>query len=120
MSIPVLYDACVLYGNEVRDLLMRMAISDRRWAVSGERLATSSCFSLLGGTDDEVGQVVAQSGRRLTAVVTAGRLGPACSFGGERCRAVRRVPRIRRGRIRCVMRSDEENACPLRRLEGDH
>jgi hypothetical protein len=27
MSIPVLYDACVLYGNEVRDLLMRIAIS---------------------------------------------------------------------------------------------
>jgi hypothetical protein len=27
MSIPVLYDACVLYGNEVRDLLIRIAIS---------------------------------------------------------------------------------------------
>jgi hypothetical protein len=27
MSIPVLYDACILYGNEVRDLLMRIAIS---------------------------------------------------------------------------------------------
>ena len=27
MSIPVLYDACVLYGNEVRDLLLRIAIS---------------------------------------------------------------------------------------------
>jgi hypothetical protein len=27
MSIPVLYDACVLYGNGVRDLLMRIAIS---------------------------------------------------------------------------------------------
>src|ERR1700722_11022141 len=28
MSTPVLYDACVLYGNEVRDLLMRIAISE--------------------------------------------------------------------------------------------
>jgi hypothetical protein len=27
MSIPVLYDANVLYGNEVRDLLIRIAIS---------------------------------------------------------------------------------------------
>ena len=27
MSIPVLYDACVLSGNEVRDLLIRIAIS---------------------------------------------------------------------------------------------
>jgi PIN domain len=27
VSIPVLYDACVLYGNEVRDLLLRIAIS---------------------------------------------------------------------------------------------
>jgi predicted nucleic acid-binding protein len=27
MSIPVLYDACVLYGNEVRDLLIRIAIA---------------------------------------------------------------------------------------------
>jgi hypothetical protein len=27
MSVPVLYDACVLYGNEVRDLLVRIAIS---------------------------------------------------------------------------------------------
>lgn len=27
MSIPVVYDACVLYGNEVRDLLIRIAIS---------------------------------------------------------------------------------------------
>jgi hypothetical protein len=27
VSIPVLYDACVLYGNEVRDLLIRIAIS---------------------------------------------------------------------------------------------
>lgn len=27
MSVPVVYDACVLYGNEVRDLLVRIAIS---------------------------------------------------------------------------------------------
>jgi hypothetical protein len=27
VSIPVLYDACVLSGNEVRDLLIRIAIS---------------------------------------------------------------------------------------------
>lgn len=27
MSIPVVYDACVLYGNEVRDLLIRIAIT---------------------------------------------------------------------------------------------
>jgi hypothetical protein len=38
-----------------------------------------SCSSLPGGTDDEVGQVVAEAGWRLAAVVAAGRLGPACS-----------------------------------------
>jgi hypothetical protein len=27
VSVPVVYDACVLYGNEVRDLLIRIAIS---------------------------------------------------------------------------------------------
>jgi hypothetical protein len=39
----------------------------------GERLA-ASCSALPSGTDDEVGQVVAKSGWRLTVVVTAARL----------------------------------------------
>jgi hypothetical protein len=28
MTFIVVYDACVLYGNAVRDLLVRLAISD--------------------------------------------------------------------------------------------
>ena len=30
MSVPVLYDACVLYGNEVRDLLIDEGTDERR------------------------------------------------------------------------------------------
>jgi hypothetical protein len=47
----------------------------------GERLAASRS-ALPGGTDDEVGQVVAESGWRLTVIVTAGRLGAIGSRGG--------------------------------------
>lgn len=46
-----------------------------------ERLAASRS-ALPGGTDDEVGQVVAESGWRLAVVVTAGRLGSVGSYGG--------------------------------------
>jgi hypothetical protein len=45
-----------------------------------QRLAASPS-ALLGGTDDEVCKVVAESGWRLTVVVTAGRLGSGRSFG---------------------------------------
>jgi hypothetical protein len=40
MSIPVLYDACVLYGNEVRDLLIRIAISGMVRAHWTDEIAT--------------------------------------------------------------------------------
>jgi hypothetical protein len=38
MSIPILYDACVLYGNEVRDLLIRPDLSPERLMVTRERM----------------------------------------------------------------------------------
>jgi hypothetical protein len=55
MSIPVLYDACVLYGNEVRDLLMRNLIANRpdlsaeRLAVTRERMNLAVPGALVGG-----------------------------------------------------------------------
>ena len=78
----------------------------------------ASCTSLPGGTDDEVGQVVAKTGW-LPAVAAAGWLGPTRSFG----RGAEKLVEFRvhvQARIRCVMRPDKEDARSPRRLEGDH
>ena len=75
--------------------------------------------SLPGGTDDEVGQVVAEGGW-LTAFVAAGRLGPPRPVkggGAEKCVEFR--VHVEAG-VRCVMRPDKQDARSPRRLEGDH
>lgn len=84
MSIPVLYDACVLYGNEVRDLLIRIAIagmvrahwtdeildeafgnltanrpdlSPERLAVTRERMNTAVPGALVSGYEALIGEL---------------------------------------------------------------
>lgn len=52
MSIPVLYDACVLYGNEVRDLLMRIAISGMVRAHWTEEILDEAFRNLLANRPD--------------------------------------------------------------------
>lgn len=79
----------------------------------------ASCSSLPGGSDDEVGQLVAESSW-LAVVVAAGRLGPACSF--ERLSAEKLVELLVHVEpwVRCIMRPDKEDARSPRRSEGDH
>jgi hypothetical protein len=80
----------------------------------------ASCSSLPGCAYDEVGQIVAEAGWWLTTVVAARRLCSGCSVGrGGTEKLVEFRVHVEAG-VRCVMRSDEEHACSLRRLERDH
>ena len=86
MSIPVLYDACVLYGNEVRDLLIRIAISGMvraHWTdeildetfgnlVANRSSGSSNMVAVFGLPVDHCGVIEIGPGRRRSGSVRGG------------------------------------------------
>ena len=75
MSIPVLYDACVLYGNEVRDLLMRIAISGMVRAHWTDEILDETFGNLIANRPDLSPERLAVTRERMNAAVPGALVG---------------------------------------------
>jgi hypothetical protein len=75
MSIPVLYDACVLYGNEVRDLLIRIAISGMVRAHWTDEILDEAFGNLIANRPDLSPERLAVTRERMNAAVPGALVG---------------------------------------------
>jgi hypothetical protein len=75
MSIPVLYDACVLYGNAVRDLLMRIAISGMIRAHWTDEILDEAFGNLIANRPDLSPERLAVTRERMNAAVPGALVG---------------------------------------------
>ena len=75
MSIPVLYDACVLYGNEVRDLLIRIAISGMVRAHWTDEILGEAFGNLIANRPDLSPERLAVTRERMNAAVPGALVG---------------------------------------------
>ena len=75
MSIPVLYDACVLYGNEVRDLLICIAISGLVRAHWTDEILDEAFGNLVTNRADLSPERLAVTRERMNAAVPGALVG---------------------------------------------
>lgn len=69
MSVPVLYDACVLYGNEVRDLLIRIALSGLARAHWSDEILDETFGNLAANRPDLPPERLAVTRERMNAAL---------------------------------------------------
>jgi hypothetical protein len=71
----VLYDACVLYGNEVRDLLMRIAISGMVTAHWTDEILDEAFGNLIANRPDLPAERLAVTRERMNLAVPGALVG---------------------------------------------
>lgn len=111
MSIPILYDACVLYGNEVRDPLIRIAISGMVRAHWTDEILDETFGNLVANRPDLPPERLMVTRARMNAAVPRALVSGYETLedlrGGPRCSRTGRPGRFRSGTaglIRCMPR----------------